>query len=227
MQDHNEAPINPLPAAVWLLALPMIGLEILFSLGAAQMVGGANAIGWRTAAIESYGIWPAYWRQQATAGAFDFELLSRFVTFPFLHINATHAIFAIVILLALGKYVGEVFRSAATLAVYFISGAVGAAVYASLPMIDVPLFGAYPGDYGLIGAFTYLLWVKLAGTGLNQMRAFSMIGFLLAVQLVFGVLFGGGDEWIADIAAFATGFLLSFALAPGGIAKLRDLIRQR
>jgi hypothetical protein len=94
-------------------------------------------------------------------------------------------------------------------------------------MIDLPLFGAYPGDYGLIGAFTYLLWVKLAGTGLNQMRAFSMIGFLLAVQLIFGLLFGGGPEWIADLAAFSTGFLLSFALAPGGMAKLRDLIRQR
>lgn len=227
MQDHNEAPINPLPAAVWLLVLPMIGLEILFSLAAAQMIGGASAIGWRTYAIETYGVWPAYWRQQMEAQAFDFELLSRFVTYPFLHINATHAIFAIVILLALGKYVGEVFRSAATLAVYFISGAVGAVVYASLPMVDLPLFGAYPGDYGLIGAFTYLLWVKLAGTGLNQMRAFSMIGFLLAVQLLFGVLFGGGDEWIADIVAFATGFLLSFALAPGGIAKLRELIRQR
>ena len=227
MQDYNQAPINPLPPAVWLLAMPMIALEILFGLGAAQIVGGANAIGWRTAAIETYGIWPAYWREQAMAGAFDFELLSRFVTYPFLHINPTHAIFAIVILLALGKYVGEVFRSAATLAVYFISGAMGAVVYASLPMIDLPLFGAYPGDYGLIGAFTYLLWVKLAGTGLNQIRAFSMIGFLLAVQLVFGLLFGGGDEWIADLVAFATGFLLSFALAPGGIAKLRALIRQR
>lgn len=227
MDDYNQAPINPLPAAVWLLVLPMIGLEILFGLGGAQIIGGANAIGWRTEAIQNYGIWPAYWREQATAGAFDFELLSRFVTFPFLHINATHAIFAIVILLALGKYVGEVFRSAATLAVYLISGAVGALVYASLPMVDQPLFGAYPGDYGLIGAFTYLLWVKLAGTGLNQMRAFSMIGFLLAVQLVFGLLFGGGDEWIADLVAFAAGFLLSFAFAPGGMAKLRNLIRQR
>lgn len=227
MEDYDQAPINPLPLAVWLLAGPMIALEILFSLGSAQIIGGPNAIGWRTYAIETYGVWPAYWRQQLDAQAFDFELLSRFVTYPFLHINATHAIFAIVILLALGKYVGEVFRSAATLAVYFISGAVGAVVYASLPMVDLPLFGAYPGDYGLIGAFTYLLWLRLAGTGLKQIRAFSMIGFLLAVQLVFGLLFGGGDEWIADIIAFATGFLLSFGLAPGGMAKLRGLIRQR
>ena len=226
MQTETEAPINPLPLAVWLIALPMIGLELLFSLGAAGMIGGPNAIGWRIQAIESYGIWPAYWRQQAEAGAFDVELLSRFVTFPFLHIQTTHAVFAIVILLALGKYVGEVFRSTATLAVYFISGAVGAAVYASIPSVDLPLFGAYPGDYGLIGAFTYLLWLRLAGKGLNQLRAFSMIGFLLGVQLVFGLLLGGGPEWIADVAAFATGFLLSFVAAPGGFTRLRDLIRQ-
>jgi hypothetical protein len=72
-----------------------------------------------------------------------------------------------------------------------------------------------------------VLWVRGAGTGLQQYRAFSMIAFLLAVQLLFGLLFGGGPEWVADISAFALGFALSFVLAPGGFAKLRDVIRQR
>lgn len=225
MNDMNQPPLNPLPTAVWLLAGPMIALELVFNLGAARMIGGANAIGWRTQAIETYGVWPAYWRQQLAAGAFDFELLRRFLTFAFFHINATHAVFAIVILLALGKYVGEAFRSAATLAVYFISGAIGALIYASIPSIDLPMFGAYPGDYGLIGAFTYILWMR--GAGLQKYRAFSMIGFLLAVQLVFGLFFGGGPDWIADLGGFVTGFLLSFALAPGGLARLLGMIRQR
>jgi len=47
------------------------------------------------------------------------------------------------------------------------------------------------------------------------------------VQLLFGVLFGGGTEWVADLAGFAVGFALSFLVAPGGIDRLRAMMRQR
>lgn len=224
---HTEPPFNPMPWVVWVIALPMIALEALFNAAEAGLIGGAQGFGWRVAALERYAVWPAYFRQQSQAGAYDLELLMRFVSYPFLHINATHAIFAVVILLAMGKFVGDVFRPLATGAVYFASGAVGALVYASISSIDAPLMGAYPGDYGLIGAFTFMIWVKLAGTGLNQLRAFSMIAFLLGVQLLFGLLFGGGPEWVADLTAFATGFFLSFVLSPGGLERVRDRIRQR
>ena len=43
----------------------------------------------------------------------------------------------------------------------------------------------------------------------------------------FGLLFGGGWEWVADLTGFATGFLLSFVVSPGGWARVRDKIRQR
>ncbi len=222
-----ESPINPLPWVVWVMVLPMVALEAMFSAAEAGLVGGAQGIGWRVAALEDYAVWPAYWRQEWQAGNLDLELLGRFVTFAFLHINPTHAIFAVVILLAMGKFVGEVFRPVSTALVYFASGAVGAVVYASIPAISAPLMGAYPGDYGLIGAFTFMIWVRLAGTGLNQLRAFSMIGFLLGVQLLFGLLFGGGYEWVADISAFVAGFLLSFIASPGGFARALARVRQR
>lgn len=54
-----------------------------------------------------------------------------------------------------------------------------------------------------------------------------MIGALLFFQLVFGVLFGGTWDWVADIAGFATGFLLSFVVSPGGWARVVEMIRQR
>ena len=222
-----ESPINPLPWVVWVMVLPMVALEAAFSAAEAGLVGGAQGIGWRVAALEDYAVWPAYWRQEWQAGNLDLELLLRFVTYPFLHINPTHAIFAVVILLAMGKFVGEVFRPVAMALVYFASGAVGAVVYASVPAISAPLMGTYPGDYGLIGAFTFMIWVRLAGTGINQLRAFTMIGFLLAVQLLFGLLFGGGYEWVADISAFVAGFLLSFIASPGGFARALARLRQR
>ena len=55
MQDHDIAPINPLPPVVWLLVLPMIGVELVLSLAEAGMIGGRAAIGWRVAALEGFG----------------------------------------------------------------------------------------------------------------------------------------------------------------------------
>jgi membrane associated rhomboid family serine protease len=49
----------------------------------------------------------------------------------------------------------------------------------------------------------------------------------LAVQLVFGLLFGGGWAWVADITGFAAGFLLSFVVSPGGFRRVVEMIRQR
>lgn len=224
---HIESPFNPLSWVVWAIALPMALLEAMFSAAEAGLIGGPSALGWRAEAQSQFGVFPDYWREQFQAGAFDIELMIRFFTYPFLHPSPTDAVFAVVILLAMGKFVGDVFRPMALAVIYFASGALGALVYASIPSIESPLFGAYPGDYGLIGAFTFLLWVRLAGTGLNQLRAFTMIGFLLAVQLLFGILFGGGPEWVADLSAFVAGFLLSFMAAPGGIARVLARIRQR
>ena len=91
-----------------------------------------------------------------------------------------------------------------------------------------PLVGGYPAVYGLLGAFTFLLWTRLGQEHANQLRAFSLIGILLAFQLVFGVLFGGaGKSWIAEIAGFVIGFLLSFVLVPGGLGRVRRGIRHR
>lgn len=226
-QGQIESPINPLPWVVWAMVAPMVALEMMFNLAEAGVIGGQQGVGWRVAALEQYAVWPAYWRQQFAAGAFDFEMLIRFFAYPFLHISPTHAVFSIVILLAMGKFVGEVFRPLATALVYFASAAFGGLVYASIPSIDVPLMGAYPGDFGLIGAFTFMIWVRLAGTGLNQLRAFTMIAFLLGVQLLFGVLFGGGPEWVADLSAFVAGFFLSFIASPGGWQRALARIRQR
>ena len=227
MQDNTAPPLNPLPPVVWLLALPMIALEIIFSLGEAGMIGGRTAVGWRTSAIEQYGLWPEFWRQQLASGNFDADLLMRFVSYPFLHFTVSQTLFGVVILLALGKFVGEVFRWWAMLVVFFGAAIVGGLVYVAIPDIRQPLFGAFPAVYGLIGAFTFLIWVRLAGTGVNQFRAFSMIGFLLFAQLLFGVLFGGGWEWVADLPGFAAGFFLSFVVSPGGFGRVRDRIRQR
>ena len=96
-----------------------------------------------------------------------------------------------------------------------------------IPGLSAPLIGAYPAVYGLIGAFTFMIFTNLSKVGANKYRAFSLIGALLFVQFVFGVVFGGGWEWVADVAGFAAGFLLSFVVSPGGFRRVLDQVRQR
>ena len=154
-------------------------------------------------------------------GNYPAEHLLRLVSYPLVHLSFTHALFVVVFLLALGKMVGEVFRWWAVLAVFFGAGLAGALAYTALPMIHAPLIGGYPPVYGLIGAFTFLLWTNLAAQRPTQYRAFSLIGLLMGIQLLFGLLFGGGWDWVAELAGFVAGFLLSFVVSPGGWARVR------
>lgn len=226
-RDPNAPPINPLPPVVWLLVLPILAIEAAFSLAARGLIGGAQGVGWRIDAVRDHGFLPEIWDRMVELGQFPPEHLARFVTYAFVHGGFTHALFVVVFVMALGKFVGEVFRGWAVLAVFLGASVAGALAYGTLLDDPVPLVGGYPGAYGLIGAFTFILWLNLGARGENRARAFTLIGFLLAFQLLFGVLFGGGTQWVADVAGFTAGFLLSFAVSPGGWARLRAKIAQR
>jgi membrane associated rhomboid family serine protease len=227
-QDKNAPPLNPLPPVVWLLALPVIAMELVLSLAERGLVGGAQGMGWRLQAVERFGMFPELLKHQWQTGGSLPEELHRLVSHAVVHGSFTHAIFAVVMLLALGKWVGEVFRWWAVLVVVLGSAAVGALAYGLLiPDLRAPLIGAYPAVYGLIGAFTFMIFTNLSRVGANKYRAFSLIGALLFFQFIFGVLFGAGWDWVADVAGFAAGFCLSAVVSPGGFRRVIDHIRQR
>ncbi len=227
MSVPRESPLNVLPPVVWALALPVIAMEVVLSLGGGGVLGGDAGAGWRLLALERFGYFPDLFRRMWAERYFPPEHLLRFVSYPFVHLNVTHAVFVTVILLALGKFTGEVFRWWAILAVFF-GAAVGAAlVYTAVPGLSAPLVGGYPATYGLIGAFTFLLWVRLTRIGDSGAGAFTLIGLLMATQLLFGLIFGGGFEWIADLAGFAIGFLMSFVVSPGGWGRVMARVRRR
>ena len=225
--NADQSPFNALPPVVVGLAMVIAAVEIVFQLGATGFVGDASAIGWRLNGLRDYAFFASVWERMVELGQFPVEHMLRFVTYPFIHGGFLHATFAVVIVLAIGKAVGEVFSPLAFLAVFFVSAILGALIFAAVTWTDAPLYGAYPGAYGLIGAFTFLLWVQLAAVGADQMRAFTLIGFLMAFQLVFGLLFGSDLTWVADIAGFAVGFGLSFIVSPGGWARVLAKLRNR
>lgn len=229
----NQSPLNPLPAAVWLLALPIIASEFVFALGRAGLVGGAEGIGLRLSAMQMTAFAPEMIQRMWSVGVIDWDQIYRLVTYSFVNTSMTHALFVLAFTLALGNLVGREFRAWAVIALFFGSAIGGALVYTLaaglLPQWRFqPLIGGYPAVYGFVGAFTFLLWTRLGQENANRMRAFTLIGMLLAFQLVFGILFQDGSlTWIAEIAGFGCGFLLSFLLVPGGIARVMRQIRQR
>ncbi len=228
MSDYKEeSPFNPLPPIVVALALMIFGVELTFYLGNSGLISGPQAVGWRLDAMREYAFSGPVLNWMIETGRWPLEHVKRFVTYPFIHYSFTHMIMVIVFLLAMGKLVGEVFGTLAVLIVFFGSAIVGALAYGLVFGSDAPLVGGYPSVYGFIGCYTFMLWLSIGAAGKSRLNAFQLIAFLVGIQLLFGLLFGSNKDWFADIAGFATGFGLSFALVPGAITRLRNKLRQR
>ncbi|WP_300519939.1 rhomboid family intramembrane serine protease [Aliiroseovarius sp.] len=225
--DPNASPLNPLPPIVVALTVFLVGVELVFQAGENGLAGGPAATGWRIEALERWGFYEPLFDWMLTNGIWRWDYAVRFVTYPFVHGHYTQLIFVIVFLLALGKMVGELFSPLAVLVIFFGSSIVGALAYGLVWDTRVMLVGGFPAVYGLIGAYSFLLWVKLAGNGENRLMAFRLIAFLMGIQLVFSLFTGGSKDWVADIAGFATGFSLSFVVAPGGVKRALELVRRR
>jgi membrane associated rhomboid family serine protease len=224
---YDTSPLNPVPAVIWLLVLPLAAMEIALSAGKLGIAGGPMGIGWREMAIQRFGLSPLLLDDMIANHRWPADYVMRFVTYPIVHGSFLHALFAVVFLLALGKMVAEVFRPLAVIAVVLFAAVAAGVVYSLVPGLRIGLIGAFPPVYGLIGAFTFILWQRLGAVNANRARAFTLIGFLLGIQLVFGLLFGSDPSWIADVAGFAAGFLISFIVAPGGPAAIMRAIRNR
>lgn len=217
---QNAPPVNPLPLVVMLLCLALVVPEIVFLLGAQGWIGGPEAIGWRLSAVQQYAFSGDIFDWMMTNGRWVPEHLVRFVTYAFVHGSFTATLFSAVLMLALGKLVGEAMGQVAVLVLYFGGSIFGALIYALFLNDPAWLIGGFPAVYGLIGGYTFLMWQRLADTGGPQFRAFSLIGILLGLQLVFGALFGPTTEWVADLAGFVFGFCASVLLVPGGLARV-------
>lgn len=222
----NQPPINPLPPVVAALFLVIAGIELTFQMGARGVVGGPQAVGWRLDAIQTYAFSGDIFDWMLANNIWPISEVIRFVSYPFVQGSFSHALFVGVMLLALGKWVGEVMGGVRTLALFLVASVLGALAYGLLLNDPVPLIGGFPGVYGLIGGFTYLLWRRLGEAGAPQARAFALIGMLMGIRLVFALMYGADSTWLADFAGFGGGFALSILLAPGGWQAFLTRIRR-
>jgi rhomboid protease GluP len=227
MDPNTISPFNAMPRVVIGLAVVILGLEALFQAATFGFMGGAGGVGWRLDAIRDYAVFDEIATYMWTNGVMQPEQGIRLLSYPLIHTGMLHAGFVVVFVLAMGKMVAEVFSPWAFLAVFWgaaIAGGMGFVVFMDSPY---PLVGGYPGVYGLIGAFTFLMWVEASARGGNRYRAFGLIGMLLAIQALFGVIEGQFGNVVADVTGFVAGFLLSFLLVPGGWRRFLARIRSR
>ena len=222
--EPGQSPVNAVPPAILLVFFAIAGIEAALALGAQGTLGGPAAVGWRVMLMERFAVSGAVLEHAAMG---DAGLWPRFLLYALVHGGTVHAIFAGVLLLALGKFVAEGMGQARAMAVLLGATVLGGLGYALAVGGTRPLFGAYPGVYGLIGAFTYLTWLKLGRMGENRLQAFRLIGVLLGLQLVFGALFGASPHWVGDVAGFLAGGVVAVLVAPGGLAALRARLRAR
>lgn len=224
---HEESPFNSIPIVSLVLALVMGAIELTFWAAEQGFVGGAQGVGWRAQAFQDYAFAPAVMTEIFDRGRGTFDLWKRFLTYPFIHSAFGHALWGIVLLLALGKFVGEKFHPVNFALLFAVSSVGGAAIYGAVSWQNAALVGAFPGVYGLIGAYTYLLWLALGRLGENQFKAFQLIGILLGLMLLYSMLFGSSPTWIAEVSGFLIGLATAPLLAPGGWSAFLTRLRQR
>ncbi len=225
--QRPEMPFHAIPPVVVALTLLIIGIEAVFQLANAGIIGGPRGVGWRIAAIEEYGYSPAVLERVFVYGDTSFDMLKRFVTYPFLNQQLFVVAFCAALTLALGKFTAEQFGQWRMLFLYLACSICGAIMFGIFVDGRFPLLGSFTPVYGLIGAYTYSLWLSLDAAGENRLMAFRLIGFLLTLQLILGRFFDNNNNWISELTGFAVGFLLAIVLIPGGWSRLLARLRQR
>jgi rhomboid protease GluP len=224
--DPRPAVFHPLPPLIVVLALALLAVESVFQLARLGFVGGPEAIGWRMEAVTRWGFSAPLFEQMVARREFPLAGLARFLSYGAVHASALHAAFAVVLLLALGKAVSARLSAGACAAVLLAGAVAGALTYWAVMDGRHLLVGAYPAIYGLLGAFSWSLWMRAEGTG--RWLAFRLVAVLIALQVGFRLIEDTGDLWVAEAGAFSAGFALAFLVAPGGrgrLARWRERLR--
>jgi rhomboid protease GluP len=211
--DANAPPLNPLPPVVILLVILMVSVEAMFQLGEAQILGGAAGPAWRILIADQFGFSNAavYWMWDT--GQYPLALLIRFVSYPFVHANFGSALFSVVFVLALGKFVGDRVSSVVFLLIFFGSAIVAALVQVWFAGPTLTMLGAGAASYGLIGALSWILFTEQREAGENGLKAFRLIASLAVLLGVFFALFGGSD-WFERMIGFLVGFAICLLMRP-------------
>jgi hypothetical protein len=207
--------LNPLPLAVWLLVLPVMGVEVVLSLASAGLVNWPGSIAWREAWVLRAGITPALQDWMIGAATYPPEHLLRYLAYGFVHLGPAQAVLVAAIVAGLGTACAPALGSARVLGFAFAGQAAGGVAFGLWGAEGAWLIGGYPLIFALAGIYAAVQWQSGAGA-----RAFGLLAVLVLGRLAV-VAFMGGTDFLADLVAAAKGFALASLLRPGLINRLR------
>ena len=157
-----------------------------------------------------FGFVPAYYTGAMTP---DWRAAVAPVTHMFLHGGWLHLGVNIGMLMAFGSALEKSIGIKRAAVIYFVTGAVGAAVHTLvMPADQAPLIGASGGISGLFGGMLILMF----RSGLLGGQGYKRLAFLIAVWIGISLLFGytgmpGADgkiAWTSHIGGFIAGLAL-------------------
>ena len=122
MSDYKRSPIvNPIPTSILLIFFGIILVEAFLVFGFGGPLGKTETTIERLTLVQNYGVPPNLATWMFETGNFSIEYVSRFIVYPFINLSGLSVVFAAVLLLALGKMVGEVFSSFSVILIWLLS----------------------------------------------------------------------------------------------------------
>ena len=122
MSDYNRSPIvNPIPTSILLIFFGIILVEAFLIFGFGGPLGKTETTIERLTLVQNYGVPPNLATWMFETGNFSIDYVSRFIVYPFINLSGLSVVFAAVLLLALGKMVGEVFTSFSVILIWLLS----------------------------------------------------------------------------------------------------------
>lgn len=206
---------NPQPVAVWLLVLPIAGVEAVLSLASAGLVNWPGSIAWREAWVLRAGITPALQDWMIGAATYPPEHLLRYLAYGFVHLGPAQSVLVAAIVAGLGTACAPALGSARVVGFALAGQAAGAVAFGLWGLEGAWLIGGYPLIFALAGAYAAVQWHSGVGA-----RAFGLLAMLVLGRLAVAALMGGTD-FLADLVAAGVGFALALGLRPGLLARLR------
>ncbi len=147
----------------------------------------------------------------------------RLFTAIFLHIGILHMALNSLALFIFGRLVETIYGPTRFAAIYIVAGLGGSATSYLFNSIALAA-GASGAIFGVLGALTAFFYVQRNVMGEMAKRNLMSLLVLAGINLVFGLLFPGVDNW-AHLGGFVFGAALGLRLAPRYVP-VKDLFGQ-
>ena len=118
---------------------------------------------------------------------FEYGEFYRFITSMFLHNGAMHIVMNLLSLYLVGRILEKIFRPAAYVAIYFVTGIFGSLSYIYMAPYDWAV-GASGAIFGMFGALAGFAWMHRKTMYQQFMEFMRSFGIILLLNLVMGLV---------------------------------------